>query len=251
MLLMPNLDVLRSAGQSLPAPPTPSKDLYHGDDGFVLGSETWPQYLQLPWNGLVQADGRPFANVGMVETRGMVPTWGSGFLQAFGASGCTGAFFANGTPWVKVNEVDLYVGHVEQQLLSLQSNLSQLYHLGPTPEFDSLYSQANQLGVGTGRLRRALRLAAENTEEACRFLAAEIRSAIAGKIAYLRRRLRIANALKSRLLRLFASVYRFHNQIILQRRYYLAHGSHPIENFTCAQTQWGLDQRGCVPAFLQ
>jgi hypothetical protein len=244
---------LRSAGQSLiaVAPPTTSKDLYEDAEGFVLGSETWPQYLQPRWNGLVQADGTPFAPVGMVEPNGMESISASGFLRTFDASECIGTIFADGTSWVKVDGIDLYVAQVEQRLLTLQSNLSQLCRLGSTPEFDALYSQANQVGVGTRRLRRARRMATQSVEHACRFLAAEIRSAIAEKIAYLRRRLRIAKSLKSRLLRLFASVYRFHNQIILQRRYYLAHGSHPIESFTCVETQGGLAQRGCVPAFLQ
>ncbi|MFZ3341273.1 MAG: hypothetical protein WA609_08225 [Terriglobales bacterium] len=169
----------------------------------------------------------------------------------------------NGAYWPKLDSVNLYVSAIEQQLVGYQSDLSNLhayFSCEPIPdyfsshwpdEFESLYSQANHLGVGNSRLRRARRLAQWNTVQACRFVANEIRQALTERIAHLRRRLRVAKALKSKLLRLVASVYRFRNQIVLQRRYYLAHGSHPIEDSSCQETWWSLDQRGCVPAFPQ
>jgi hypothetical protein len=165
--------------------------------------------------------------------------------------------------WTKLDSVNLYVSQVEQQLVSFQSDLSQaLLRLNAVPflnyysefwidEFEDLYSKAVELGVANSRLKRARCMATGNSARACRFLASEIRIAITEKIAHLRRRLRIAKSLRSRLLRLFASEYEFRNQIVLQRRYYLAHGSHPIENSVCQQTRWSLGQKGRAPASLQ
>jgi len=178
---------------------------------------------------------------------------GRGWLNGGMLIGTDGVF------WPKLDFVNLYVSRVEQQLVSLQSDLLDLYtYSAPVPdyfsywpdEFESLYSQANKLGIASSRLRRARRLAAWNAIQACRFIASEIRRAIIERIAHLRRRLRVAKALRSKLLRLAASVYKFRNQIVLQRRYYLAHGSHPIEDSTYRATRWSLDQRGCVPASL-
>ena len=170
---------------------------------------------------------------------------------------------SNGISWAKLDSVNLYVNQFQQQLVNYQSELSKLYlyvDSAPFPdnfssywtdEFEKLYSQANQLGVSTSRLRRARRLATRNAAQACRLLASQIRDAITERIAHLRRRLRIAKALKSKLLRLIASVYQFRNQIVLQRRYYLAHGSHPIVNSNCRKPRRSLDQRGCVPVLPQ
>jgi len=162
--------------------------------------------------------------------------------------------------WTKLDSVNLYVSRVEQQLISFQSDLSKALHcLNSVPdyyselwtdEFEDLYSKAVELGVANSRLKKARFMAEANSARACRFLASEIRIAVTEKIAHLRRRLRIAKSLRSKLLRLFASEYEFRNQIVLQRRYYLAHGSHPIENSICPETRRSLDQRGCVPAFL-
>lgn len=169
----------------------------------------------------------------------------------------------NGACWPKLDSVNLYVSQIEQQLVGYQSDLSKVHAClsvarAPDPDyfscywpaqFESLYSQAHQLGIASSRLRRARRLAAWNPAQACRSLASEVREAITERIAHLRRRLRVVKALKSKLLRLVASVYQFRNQIVLQRRYYLAHGSHPIEESICQETWRSLDQRGCVPAF--
>jgi hypothetical protein len=214
---------------------------------------------RVDYSGLIQADGTPFPSAAAHQ-----PIFASAFNLAK-TSGWPGDVLigTNGVYWPKLDSLNLYVNQIEQQLVGYQSDLSKLHaHLlyVPVPdyfsdywpdEFESLYSQANQLGVVTSRLRRARRLAAWNAAQACRFLASEIRNAITEKIAHLRRRLRVAKALKSKLLRLVASVYQFRNQIILQRRYYLAHGSHPIVNPTGSEVRRSLDQRGCVPAFQQ
>jgi hypothetical protein len=146
-------------------------------------------------------------------------------------------------------------------LVSFQSDLSKALHCLNSlsdycsellaEEFEDLYSKAVELGVANSRLKKARFMTEANSARACLFLASEIRIAVTEKIAHLRRRLRIAKSLRSKLLRLFASEYGFRNQIVLQRRYYLAHGSHPIENYICPETRRSLDQRGCVPAFLQ
>lgn len=210
---------------------------------------------------LVQADGKPFPSAGNVQSTREIFVSDS-FLSSEHVVPAA-LLSTNGFYWPKLDSVNLYVSQVETQLLNFQSHLSKLYpylQSSPVPdffsgywpdEFEDLYSQAYQLGVATSRLRRARRLAAWNAAQACRFLAREIRDAITEKVAHLRRRLRIAKALKSKLLRLFASVYQFRNPIVLQRRCYLAHGSHPIENFTFQSCRWSLGQRGCVPAFLQ
>ena len=224
--------------------------------GPSLGSVAQSSVIQLNYDGLLETASRLFTP--MVEPIDVKFESFSGFLN-FGA----GALITEGMYWPKLDSVNLYVDHVQEQLVGFESDLSGLcvhldsalqpyYPIGYwADDFENLYSQASELGVGTPRLRRARRLALENASHACRYLAAEIRYAISGKIAHLRRRLRVAKSLRSKLLRLFASVFQFRNQIILQRRFYLAHGSHPIENSICQETEWSLDQRGCVPAFLR
>jgi hypothetical protein len=215
--------------------------------------------LQLAHRGLVQANGEPFLPVGPSELT-LAPE--PGFLRSDGwLVGDGMVISAKNVRWTRLDSVNLYVSQVEQQLVSFQSDLSQtLLYLNSVPvlnyysefwtdEFEDLYSQAVELGVANSRLNRARYMATGNAARACRFLAGEIRIAITEKIAHLRRRLRIAKSLKSKLLRLFASEYEFRNQIVLQRRYYLAHGSHPIENSICPETPRSLDQRGCVPDF--
>ena len=217
--------------------------------------------LQVADSGLVQANGEPFPSVGPSE---LILAPEPGFLRRDGwLAGDEMVISAKNVCWTKLDSVNLYVSQVEQQLVTFQSDLSQaLLHLNSVPflnyysefwidEFEDLYSKAVELGVANSRLKRARCMATGNSARACRFLASEIRIAITEKIAHLRRRLRIAKSLRSKLLRLFASEYEFRNQIVLQRRYYLAHGSHPIENSICPETRRSLDQRGCVPAFLQ
>jgi hypothetical protein len=225
-----------------------------------LGSAPEFPGLQVDCNCLIQANGTPFPSA---ESSQLTFSSVSNLAKTNGWLDGGGVLIGtNGVCWPKLDSVNLYVSQVEQQLVSLQSDLLKLYAHPDAPlldclssywpdEFESLYSQADQLGVATPRLKRARRLATWNEAQACRFLANEIRVAIAEKIAHLRRRLRIAKALKSKLLRLAASVYQFRNQIVLQRRYYLAHGSHPIANPACQETRRSLDQRGCVPVFQQ
>jgi hypothetical protein len=143
--------------------------------------------------------------------------------------------------WPKLDSLNVYVDGLESQVLDLRSQLFDTYRRQnfamfrscldtySADEFEDLYDQAVQLGVETSRLRRARRMAEWNEATACQFLVREIQNALAEKIAHLRGRIRVARALKAKLLRLFAVVYKFRNQIILQRRYYLAHGAHPIE----------------------
>src|ERR1700691_3823690 len=112
-------------------------------------------------------------------------------------------WISKGLLWPKLDSLNLYVGQLQQQLLSFESDLSKLYpHLGCTlpqecfvsywpSDFESLYAQASQLGVGSSRLKRARRLATENEAQACRFLTTEIRNALTERIAHLRRRLRV------------------------------------------------------------
>jgi hypothetical protein len=217
--------------------------------------------LQVAHSRLVQANGELFPAGGPSE---LILAPGPGFLRRDGwLMGDEVVINAKNMCWTKLDSVNLYVSQVEQQLVSFQSDLSKtLLYLNSVPvpdyysefwtdEFEDLYSKAVELGVANSRLKRARCMAAGNSVRACRFLASEIRIAITEKIAHLRRRLRIAKSLRSKLLRLFASEYEFRNQIVLQRRYYLAHGSHPIENSICPVTRRSLDQRGCVPAFLQ
>ena len=217
--------------------------------------------LQVARTRLVQANGIPFKPVGPPQ---LILAPGSSFPRRNGwLLGDEVPIRANSEHWTKLDSVNLYVSQVEQQLVTFQSDLSRvLVHLNSvsvpdyysefwTDEFEDLYSRAVDLGVTNSRLRRARSMATGNSVRACRFLASEIRVAITEKIAHLRRRLRVAKALRSKLLRLFASEYEFRNQIVLQRRYYLAHGSHPIEHSIFQETRRSLDQRGCVPAFLQ
>lgn len=223
----------------------------------LLGSSMWLCDMLLP------ANRRPLLSVGTPELRHPTYPIGSDLiktdLRLFTGNGliCTSGW------WPKLDSVNLYVNQVEQQLIGFQSDLSKLhvyqnYVSGPdyysdswTDEFEDLYARAVELGVANSRLRRARWMATANPTQAYRFLAGEVRAALTEQIAHLRRRLRIAKALRSKLLRLFASVYEFRNQIVLQRRYYLAHGSHPIENSAFHAARWSLGQRGCVPAFLQ
>lgn len=262
MLSGPNSEALKISSQRLEMP-RPGFE-WGGAEEVVAwcqprDSGRGSQTLQVDHGGLIQANGTPFLPVGPSQLI-VAPD----FLKINGwLYGGEVLINANSMSWPRLDSVNFYVSQVEQQLVSFQSDLSKLHaYLETTPvadyfynywpdEFEDLYFQANQLGVPTSRLRRARRLATLNAAQACRFLAKEIRDAITEKIAHLRRRLRIAKALKSKLLRLFASVYQFRNQIVLQRRYYLAHGSHPIVNSTCRETRWSLDQRGCVPAFQQ
>ena len=222
-----------------------------------LGSQS----QQVKHSRLVQASGRPLLPVGRF---GLILASEPSFLRRDGwLTGDEVVINAKNMCWTKLDSVNLYVSQVEQQLVSAQSDLSNaLLYLNSVPvpdyysefwtdEFEDLYCKAVELGVANSRLRRARYMAAGNSAQACRFLASEIRIAITEKIAHLRRRLRIAKSLRSRLLRLFASVYEFRNQVVLQRRYYLAHGSHPIENSIYPEMRRSLDQRGCVPVFLQ
>jgi hypothetical protein len=258
----PNSEALKVGSQTLVAL---GSEFDWGGAGQIvacppLDSEPGFQGLQMDYSGLRRANGTPFPPVGSSQ---LIFAPESNFVIANGWLNDGGVLFnASGVCWPKLDKVNLYVSQAEQQLVSFQSDLSKLYGYLDAPfpdyissywpyELENLYTQANQLGVATSRLKRARRLATWNAAQACRFLANEIRVAITEKIAHLRRRLRIAKALKSKLLRLVASVYRFRNQIVLQRRYYLAHGSHPIVNSTCQETRRSLDQRGCVPAFQQ
>lgn len=165
--------------------------------------------------------------------------------------------------WVSLDSLNSYIGGIKQQLIAYQTNLVDLgYRIGRLVyridgegywqgEYLRLVEQAQAAGVSTGRLRQAQRAAMTNPSLACRLLASELHNIILGKVVKLRRRLRLAKALKVSLLRLVAKVYRFHNAISLQREYYLAHGSHPSSSYTNRRpSRFGQAIRGCVPALL-
>jgi hypothetical protein len=61
--------------------------------------------------------------------------------------------------------------------------------------------------------------------------------------------LRWANAAKSALARFLATAFQFRKEIRLQRRYYLIHGSHPIENSIRLRGRSSPRIRGCAMAF--
>jgi hypothetical protein len=251
MLLGPNSEPLEACSQTFVKAGTVADSAVAWNRVAWPASESvlQPQEVRLNYDGIVETASRLFSSV--AEPIGVKLESSSGFLKTGVTLLGAGASIGKGMCWPKLDSVNLYVGQIQQQLLSFESDLSKVYlHLSSAllqvypisywyDDFENLYSQASELGVGTSRLRRARRLAAENATQACRLLASEIRAAITEKIAHLRRRLRVAKALKSKLLRLFASVFQFRNQIILQRRYYLAHGSHPIECSTCQENRLG------------
>jgi hypothetical protein len=64
-------------------------------------------------------------------------------------------------------------------------------------------------------------------------------------------RLDLVNLLKTLLLRFAATTYRFHNKISLQRRFYLTHGAHPVEDLIRREGRLGPRTGGGAVAFQQ
>jgi hypothetical protein len=160
--------------------------------------------------------------------------------------------------WNGVEKVDSLLGSVKTLLL-FQCKSWRAVGCQPTEASPEVFHEywlsryllllrtAQRQGVHHRRLSYAQRLASRYVMQACRVLEAELRKKIN---APLFRLLRSARSLKVRLLRAFARVYRFRNQIILQRRYYLTHGSHPTENTICPEGWSSLRPGGFVPAFF-
>jgi hypothetical protein len=163
------------------------------------------------------------------------------------------------TTWFRLDRIDASIYRLGKQLYSVRLASRVPYEERPsfvTPElfheywvarYRHLSGQAYERGIHRSRLACAARLARRYVMQACQVLEAELLKKIS---APLRRGLRYLKSLKARILQFATVVYEFRNQITLQRRYYLAHGSHPSDS--TSQKGWlGLDFRGCVPTFLQ
>jgi len=158
----------------------------------------------------------------------------------------------------KLNALAWSATIIQQQLTGYATCLSQLFQddacfLRPSDldafwerRFEQLSSHADDLGLANHRIARAHQVASQDVIHACELIAIEIRKILYLRIADLRGCLCAVRSLKARILRLLARVYRLHNQIILQRRYYLAHGSHPNENTTVICGRLRLDLGGCT-----
>jgi hypothetical protein len=63
--------------------------------------------------------------------------------------------------------------------------------------------------------------------------------------------LQLASSLKSLLLQFAATTFRFRNKISLQRRFYLTHGAHPVEDSICREGRLSPKTGGGAVAFQQ
>ncbi|MGO9402587.1 MAG: hypothetical protein ACLPVW_03850 [Terriglobales bacterium] len=117
-------------------------------------------------------------------------------------------------------------------------------------EFETLLWQASKLGIADCRLREAQDLAASDVFGACRLLVRELHRRVIERVALLQAGLLSAKILAAILLiRFVAGIYRFHNAITLQRRFFLAHGSHPIDRLLVLIGRFGSSVRGRAPVF--
>jgi hypothetical protein len=118
-------------------------------------------------------------------------------------------------------------------------------------QYESLLWQASMLGIAGYRIREAESLASVDIFRACRLLVNELHRRVIENVAFLQAGLLVARILASILLVQFAAtVFHFRNKITLQRRFYLTHGSHPIEDSVYRKGDRFVSQiGGCIPAF--
>ena len=166
--------------------------------------------------------------------------------------------------WLKVDKLDLQIRSLESQTIFLRNDFSELRErlrsLDWSAFFERYWSeyyyrllwQAQSSHVDGKRLQELQSLALEDIEKACHLLVAEVHRVFTESLAKLRRQLRTTRSLKVQLLRFASRACKFKNTIVLQRRFYLTHGSHPIENSVCLNgDRLSRLIGGCTPAFLQ
>jgi hypothetical protein len=116
--------------------------------------------------------------------------------------------------------------------------------------FVDLLWRAQSFHVQRSRLREIEVLASTDLEKACRLLAVEIHRAFTNRLSKIRRQLRAARSLRQILLRFASTAHKFCNNVVLQRRFYLIHGSHPIEDSVNRKgDRFSQQIGGCFPAF--
>jgi hypothetical protein len=163
-------------------------------------------------------------------------------LSSFRATG-TNVFLSFDTSvlsnWKSLHAINGIIEVAETQLLSVQHHFSAFterqgseawvswLRWRSSQYYSTLVCRAHQMRVEKRTIQRAAQLALSDVEKACALLAREVHKAFTGRIASLRAYLRRAKALRALLLRFVARVCLFHNEITLQRRFYLTHGAHP------------------------
>jgi hypothetical protein len=143
--------------------------------------------------------------------------------------------------WLKLDALDSRVDRLESDLLTLRNDFTTFHELLHSLDWSAICErywaeyylkllwQAHLLHVEERRLEEFQGIASTDVVRACRLLAGEVYRAFTGKIASLRQQLRFVRFLRAILLRFAATAYLFRNKITLQRRFYLAHGAHPVE----------------------
>jgi hypothetical protein len=117
-------------------------------------------------------------------------------------------------------------------------------------QFAGLLWQASELGIADPRLREAESLATVDVFRACEMLVRDLYRRVVESLASLRSGFLLAIILASVcIIRYSATAHVFRNNITLQRRFFLTHGSHPIEESVTPLSRLRPGGRGCAPVF--
>lgn len=145
--------------------------------------------------------------------------------------------------WNSLRRVNDTIEGIQSQFIVLQNELSQFINeryqrsIFATLAIEGYWAdyyqrllwRVTQLHVDRREIARADALAATDILQACKYLSNAIHKAFFAKMSRLRRSLRALRGLRVLLLRFAARQHELHDQITLQRRFYLTHGAHPIE----------------------